>query len=52
MHQISTTLHMGVIAITLGQKLIWDPQKEVFINNEKANQMCKRPQLRDWQAQA
>lgn len=52
MHQISTTLHMGVIAITLGRKLNWDPLKEVFINDEKANQLCKRPQTRDWQAQA
>ncbi len=52
MHQISTTLHMGVIAITLGRKMNWDPAKEVFINDEKANQLCKRPQARDWQGQA
>jgi len=52
MHQISATLHLGVIAITLGRKLIWDPQKETFINNDDANRMCKRPKARDWEAEA
>jgi len=52
LHQMSTTLHMGVIAITLDRKLNWDPRKEAFINDEKANQLCKRPQARDWEAQA
>lgn len=52
LHQMSTTLHMGVIAITLDRKLNWDPQKEMFINDEKANKLCKRPQARDWEAQA
>jgi predicted dehydrogenase len=50
LHHISTTLHMGVIAIGLGRKLNWDPKKEVFIDDEKANKLCKRPQARDWQA--
>ena len=52
MHQISTTLHMGVIAITLGRKLNWDTRQELFINDERANQLCKRPQARNWEAQA
>lgn len=49
LHQMSTTLHMGVISIILGHKLNWDPQKEQFINDEKANQLAKRPPARDWQ---
>lgn len=52
MHQISTTLHLGVIAVTLGRKLHWDPRQEAFMNDEKANQLCRRPQARDWEAQA
>jgi predicted dehydrogenase len=52
MHQISTTLHLGVIAITLGRTLNWDPQQEVVVNDAEANQLCKRPTLRDWEAQA
>ena len=52
MHQISTTLHMGVIAVTLGRKLNWDPRQELFINDERANLLCRRPQARNWEAQA
>ncbi len=52
MHQISTTLHMGVIAILLGRKLHWDSQQEVFRNDDDANRLCKRPSARDWEALA
>lgn len=50
MHQISTTLHMGVIAVTLGRELNWDTEKEMFINDEMANQLSKRPRARDWES--
>ena len=50
LHQISTTLHMGVIAITLGSKLNWDLKQEQFINNDDANRLCKRPEARHWEA--
>ena len=50
LHHLSTTLHMGVIAIMLGSKLHWDPHQERFINNEYANQLCRRPKARDWEA--
>lgn len=52
MHQISTTLHLGVIAVTLGRKLNWDPQKEAFIQDDVANRLCKRPEARSWEAGA
>ncbi len=52
MHQISTTLHMGVIAIITGSKLKWDPQNERFIDNHAANRLCQRPEARDWEALA
>lgn len=50
MHLISTTLHMGVIAIKLGRKLSWDTKKEVFLNDDEANKLCVRPKARYWQA--
>lgn len=49
LHHLSTTLHMGVIAITLGRKLAWNPQTEHFDDNS-ANAMRSRPESRDWAA--
>ena len=40
--------HMDDIAIRLGRKLKWDPQKEEFINDEKANRMLSRPTRSPW----
>ena len=48
MHLLSTTLHLGVIAIALGRKLRWDNAKEEFIEDEAANKMRLRPESRDW----
>ncbi|MCP4311539.1 MAG: Gfo/Idh/MocA family oxidoreductase [Bacteroidetes bacterium] len=39
---------LGEIAIITGQKLNWDPDKEVFINNEQANKLLKRPYRAPW----
>ena len=49
MHLLSTTLHLGVIAIALGRKLKWDPKTETCVGDEKANAMCRRPAPRDWE---
>ena len=49
MHLLSTTLHLGVNAIALGRKIKWDPKTETCIGDDKANAMCQRPPLRDWQ---
>ncbi len=51
LHHMSTTLHMGVIAITLGRKLTWDPRAERF-DDDEANRMCVRPEARDWESGA
>jgi hypothetical protein len=32
----------------LSRKLYWDPKKEKFINNDKANAMLSRPQRRPY----
>jgi len=39
---------LGEIAIITGQKLSWDPDKEVFINNDMANRLLKRPYRAPW----
>jgi len=40
--------HLGLIAITLGRKLRWDPKKELFINDEQANRLLSRPMRSPW----
>ena len=39
---------LGEIAMLTGQKLIWDPEKEVFINNINANRLLSRPFRGSW----
>jgi len=36
------------IAIRLEQKLKWEPEKELFVNNEQANRMLKRAMRSPW----
>lgn len=52
LHQMSTTLHMGVICVELGRGLKWDVQNEQFINDAEANAKCFRPKARNWEAEA
>ena len=46
--QRTTSLcHLAHLAIQLGgAKLAWDPDKEVFLNNDAANKLAKRPPMR------
>ncbi|MFA6545625.1 MAG: Gfo/Idh/MocA family oxidoreductase [Limisphaerales bacterium] len=46
--QRTTSLcHLAHIAIQLGGvKLAWDPEREVFTNNDAANKLTKRPSMR------
>ena len=39
---------LGEIAIITGQKLKWDPDKEVFTNSDVANRLLKRPYRAPW----
>ena len=41
--------HQADIAIRLGQKLRWDPEREEFIDNPEANRMLSRPMRGPWQ---
>jgi predicted dehydrogenase len=39
---------LGEIAMLTGQKLKWDPEKEVFLNSDEANTMLSRPMRSPW----
>jgi predicted dehydrogenase len=49
LHRLSTTLHLGAIAMELGRPLKWDPQAEKFLGDEKANALRSRTSRNDWQ---
>ena len=46
---LSTSLcHLGNIATRLGRSLTFDPQKEVFVGDEEANALVRRPYRDHW----
>lgn len=47
LHRLSTTLHLGAIAMELERPLRWDPEKEVF-DDSAANALRQRPRRDDW----
>lgn len=51
LHRLSTTLHLGAIAMELGRPLQWDPEAEKF-NDAPANALRSRPRRDDWQRAA
>lgn len=44
-HRTATICHLNNIAMKLGRKLKWDPEKEVFIDDDEANKLVK-PEMR------
>jgi hypothetical protein len=48
LHRLSTTLHLGAIAMELGRPLRWDPAAEDFPGDAAANALRTRPQRHDW----
>ncbi len=40
--------HIGNISMLLGRKLMWDPDKERFVNDERANRMLSRSMRSPW----
>ncbi len=50
LHRLSTTLHLGAIAMEFGQPLTWDPLKEAF-GQPAANALRSRPVRQDWMRQ-
>lgn len=47
LHRLSTTLHLGAIAMELGRPLKWDPKAEQF-DDAQANALRQRPRRDDW----
>ncbi len=47
-HRLSTTLHLGAIAMELERPLRWDPAAEKF-DDAQANALRQRPRREDWQ---
>jgi myo-inositol 2-dehydrogenase/D-chiro-inositol 1-dehydrogenase len=47
-HRSCTVCLLGEIAMRLGRKLKWDPDKEQFIGDETANRMLWRPMRSPW----
>ncbi|MBI4662450.1 MAG: gfo/Idh/MocA family oxidoreductase, partial [Verrucomicrobia bacterium] len=43
-HRSTSACALGWIAMKLGRKLAWNPEKEEFVNDDSANQMRFRPQ--------
>ena len=47
-HRSATICHLGNIGYRLGRKLKWDPAKEVFVGDEKANKELSREPRAKW----
>jgi len=47
-HRTSSALHIGNIALKLGRKVSWNPDKEEFINDNAANGMRSRISRDPW----
>lgn len=47
-HRSITPAHLGNIAMTLGRKLKWNPAKEEFVDDARANVLRSRPYRSPW----
>ena len=47
-HRTITIAHLGNIAMQLGCKLQWDPEKERFVTDKAANALLSREQREPW----
>jgi len=47
-HRSVSVCHLGVIAIRLGRKLHWDPEREQFDKDPEANRWLAREQRKPW----
>ncbi len=49
LHRLSSTLHLGAIAMELGRRLKWDPQNEDFVGDPGASALRSRVSRTDWE---
>jgi predicted dehydrogenase len=47
-HRSVSVCHLGVIAMRLGRKLRWDPDKEQFVGDQDADQWLGREMRKPW----
>jgi len=47
-HRSATVAHLGNIAIRLGRKIHWDPDKEQIVGDEEASLWTGRPMRQPW----
>jgi len=47
-HRCCSVLHLGNIAMLLGRKLRWDPDREIFPHDDQANRMLSRAMRGQW----
>jgi predicted dehydrogenase len=47
-HRSCSVCLLGDIAMRLGRKLKWDPEKEQFLNDDGANRMLSKPMRSPW----
>jgi len=47
-HRSISVALLGEIAMLTERKLKWDPEKEIFLNDEQANRMLSRPMRSPW----
>ena len=47
-HRTMTSCHMCNISLMLGRSLRYDPKSEVFLGDDQANALMKRPQRKDY----
>jgi len=48
-HRVATVCHLMNICIFLDRNLQWDPDREVFVDDEEANRLVDRPRRGPWQ---
>jgi len=47
-HRSASLVNLGKIALRLGRKLYFDPEKQIFINDEAANRLINQPARSPW----
>ena len=48
-HRSCTLVNLAKIAVRLSRKLYFDPDKQVFINDDEANRLIHQPMRSPWQ---
>lgn len=48
-HRSATTCHLVNLSIRLGRPLRWDPEQELFVGDQEANQHLSRPQRKGFE---